>query len=157
MEVLDIIEHEDGSATYQFDMTAEENEAMVRNGILWAIVCGCTGLTLEQAMKNYLNDEEHTMTNTRFDLSTLGLEKFMDVIHITSYIIQDTGLIMTGTRFDGGVIGFGIRGSQEDYISYNLQHDLLFLNQDTLTSTQYRAGLGIASLFDLEVKDFADD
>ena len=53
MEVLKIIEHEDGSATYQFDLTAEETDAMVRNGILWAIVCGCTGLTVEQAIKDY--------------------------------------------------------------------------------------------------------
>lgn len=51
MEVTNIIEHEDGSATYHFDMTAEENEAMCRNGILWAIICGCTGLTVEEAMK----------------------------------------------------------------------------------------------------------
>ena len=51
MEVLDIIEHKDGSATYHFDMTAEEKEAMCRNGILWAIVCGCTGLTVDEAMK----------------------------------------------------------------------------------------------------------
>jgi len=60
MEVLDIIEHEDGSATYQFDMTAEENEAMCRNGILWAIVCGCTGLTIEEAMKYDKYKEEET-------------------------------------------------------------------------------------------------
>jgi hypothetical protein len=53
MEVRDIIEHEDGSATYTIDLTAEETDAMVRNGILWAIVCGCTGLTVEQAIKDY--------------------------------------------------------------------------------------------------------
>ena len=53
MKVLDIKEHEDGSATYQFDLTNEEHDAMCRNGILWAIVCGCTGLTIEQAMKDY--------------------------------------------------------------------------------------------------------
>jgi uncharacterized OsmC-like protein len=52
MEVRDIIEHEDGGATYYFDLTPEENEAMCRNGILWAIVCGCTGLTVEDAMKH---------------------------------------------------------------------------------------------------------
>ena len=60
MEVLDIIEHEDGSATYQFDMTAEENAAMCRNGILWAIVCGCTGLTIEEAMKYDKYKKEET-------------------------------------------------------------------------------------------------
>jgi len=51
MEVKDIIEHEDGSATYHFDLTAEEQDALCRNGILWAIICGATGLTVEEAMK----------------------------------------------------------------------------------------------------------
>ena len=58
MEILDIVEHEDGSATYNMNLTPEEAEAMTRNGILWAIVCGCTGLTIEQAMKDY--GEENT-------------------------------------------------------------------------------------------------
>jgi len=53
MKVTDIIEHEDGSATYTFDMTAEETEIMTRNGILWAIVCGATGLTVDKALKDY--------------------------------------------------------------------------------------------------------
>ena len=53
MKVTDIIENEDGSATYTFDMTAEETEAMTRNGILWAIVCGVTGLTVDKVLKDY--------------------------------------------------------------------------------------------------------
>jgi hypothetical protein len=51
MEVIDLIEHEDGSATYTFDLTPQEHDAMCRNGIIWAIVCGATGLTVEEAMK----------------------------------------------------------------------------------------------------------
>ena len=51
MEVVDLIEHEDGSATYTFNLTPQENDAMCRNGIIWAIVCGATGLTVEEAMK----------------------------------------------------------------------------------------------------------
>ena len=60
MEVKDVIEHEDGGATYTVDLTPEEAEAMCRNGILWAIVCGCTGLTIEEAMKysKYELDDE---------------------------------------------------------------------------------------------------
>ena len=60
MEVINITEHEDGGATYVMDLTAEEAEAMCRNGILWAIVCGCTGLTIEEAMKysKYEQDDE---------------------------------------------------------------------------------------------------
>ena len=64
MEVKAIIEHEDGSATYEFDMTAEEKEALCRNGILWAIVCGCTGLTIEEAMKySKYGDEQEEIDN----------------------------------------------------------------------------------------------
>ena len=63
MEIRDLTEHEDGGATYTVDMTPEEAEAMCRNGILWAIVCGCTGLTVEQAMKDYSTKEETTMRN----------------------------------------------------------------------------------------------
>lgn len=69
MEVLNITEHEDGSATYQFDLTAEENDAMVRNGILWAIICGCTGLTIEEAMKYSKYGEEGSENGTE-DIST---------------------------------------------------------------------------------------
>jgi hypothetical protein len=57
MEVRDIIEHEDGSATYQFDMNAQEHDAMCRNGILWAIVCGATGLTVDKVIAEYLSTE----------------------------------------------------------------------------------------------------
>lgn len=56
MEVTNIIEHEDGGATYHFDMTAEEHDAMCRNGILWAIVCGLTGLTVDAVMKDHIED-----------------------------------------------------------------------------------------------------
>ena len=100
--------------------------------------------------------EKIVLANKRFDLSSLDVNKFMDVVRITSYIIQDTGLHMTGVRFDGGVVGFGQPRSEEDYISYNLQHNLLFLNEDTLTRAQYRSAIGIATLFDLTVKDFPD-
>ena len=58
MDVKEIIEHEDGSATYQFDMTADEHEAMCRNGIMWAIVSGITGLTVDKAIADYMPREE---------------------------------------------------------------------------------------------------
>ena len=53
MEIRELTEHEDGGATYTVDLTPEEADAMCRNGILWAIVCACTGLTVEQVMKDY--------------------------------------------------------------------------------------------------------
>jgi hypothetical protein len=103
-----------------------------------------------------MTKENVVVANNLFDISTLDVNKFMDVVRITSYIIQDTGLHMTGVRFDGGVVGFGQPRSEEDYISYNLQHNLLFLNEETLTRAQYRSAIGIATLFDLTVKEFPD-
>jgi len=58
MEVLDIIEHEDGSATYQFDLTPQEHDAMCRNGIMWAILAGVTGITQERVIQDYLKSQE---------------------------------------------------------------------------------------------------
>jgi len=64
MEVTELKEHEDGSATYRFDMTAEEHEAMCRNGITWAIICGVTGLTMERALQDYANTGDVDETGT---------------------------------------------------------------------------------------------
>ena len=53
MEILEIVEHEDGGATYRFNLNPEENDAMCRNGIMWAIVSGVTGITIDQVIKEY--------------------------------------------------------------------------------------------------------
>lgn len=45
MKVIDEVEHEDGSATYTFDLTEEERRIMTEQGILWSIVAGATGET----------------------------------------------------------------------------------------------------------------
>jgi hypothetical protein len=59
MEVKEIKEHEDGSATYQFDMTEEEHRVMCQQGILWCIVAGITGVTPEKVMEAWLNEREN--------------------------------------------------------------------------------------------------
>lgn len=58
MDVIDIVEHEDGSATYTFNLTDEENQVMCKNGILWALVCGITGLTVDEVMKSHFDKQE---------------------------------------------------------------------------------------------------
>ena len=45
MNVIDEIEHEDGSATYTFDLTDDERRLMAEQGLLWGIVAGITGET----------------------------------------------------------------------------------------------------------------
>jgi hypothetical protein len=58
MEVTEIKEHENGDATYQFDMTAEEHRVMCQQGILWCIVAGITGVTPEKVMETWLDERE---------------------------------------------------------------------------------------------------
>ena len=62
MEVTELKEHEDGSATYQFDMTDEEHRLMCQQGIIWCIVAGITGVTPEKVLKDYLDERERTET-----------------------------------------------------------------------------------------------
>jgi len=62
MNVTELKEHEDGSATYQFDMTDEEHRMMCQQGIVWCIVAGITGATPEQVLKDYLDERESEQT-----------------------------------------------------------------------------------------------
>lgn len=57
MKVIDEVEHEDGSATYTFDMTEEERRIMVEQGILWSIVAGATGETPVSVLQRYLDEQ----------------------------------------------------------------------------------------------------
>ena len=45
MKVINEVEHEDGSATYTFELTSEEREIIISQGILWCMVAGITGET----------------------------------------------------------------------------------------------------------------
>ena len=58
MEVTEIKQHENGDATYQFDMTSEEHGVMCQQGILWCIVAGITGVTPEKVMEQWLDERE---------------------------------------------------------------------------------------------------
>jgi hypothetical protein len=58
MEVREIEQHEDGSATYQFDMTEDERVICTQQGITWMIVAGITGVTPEKVLQDHLDKEE---------------------------------------------------------------------------------------------------
>ena len=58
MKVVDEVEHEDGSATYTFDLTEEERRICTEQGILWMIVAGATGVTPESVMRDWIEHEE---------------------------------------------------------------------------------------------------
>ena len=94
------------------------------------------------------------MKRKLFDLTTLDLEKFRDILRITSQVVHKTGLPSTGTRFDCGVIGFGVTGSEDDYVSYNLDNDWLFINESILTGEQIESLKEIADTFDLTIREF---
>jgi len=58
MNVTEIKEHENGDATYTFDMTTEEQEVICQQGIIWCIVAGITGVTPEKVMEEWLDERE---------------------------------------------------------------------------------------------------
>ena len=59
MDVELIEEHEDGSATYRFNLTEKHADALLQNGILWAIVSGVTGVTIEQVLQDHAKNDDH--------------------------------------------------------------------------------------------------
>lgn len=63
MEITNEIEHEDGSATYTFDLSEKEREIMTSQGILWSIVSGITGVTPEDVLREYLEKEKQYETD----------------------------------------------------------------------------------------------
>ena len=58
MQIVNEVEHEDGSATYTFDLTEEERRICTEQGILWMIVAGATGVTPESVMRKWIEDNE---------------------------------------------------------------------------------------------------
>ena len=58
MEVINEVEHEDGSATYTFDLTEQERIIMTQQGILWSIIAGATGVTPEQVFREYMEKKD---------------------------------------------------------------------------------------------------
>jgi hypothetical protein len=58
VDVTLLEEHEDGSATYQFDLTPEYAEALLRNGIMWAIASGVTGITIDKVLEEHMKSDD---------------------------------------------------------------------------------------------------
>lgn len=58
MEIINEVEHEDGSATYTFDMTEEERSMVMEQGLIWMLVAGITGITPTKVMEDYIAQQE---------------------------------------------------------------------------------------------------
>jgi hypothetical protein len=54
-----IEEHDDGSATYRFNLTEKYADALLQNGILWAIVSGVTGVTIDKVLQDHAKNDDH--------------------------------------------------------------------------------------------------
>ena len=58
MNIVDEVEHEDGSATYTFEMTEDERKVMTEQGILWCLVAGITGLSPLDVLREWKEQQE---------------------------------------------------------------------------------------------------
>jgi hypothetical protein len=83
------------------------------------------------------------------------------LLRVATAVVQDTGLVFTGARYDGRNIGFGLQGADPDSsihskVLFNLDHNHLVIGIDDLTMTQYRSLLGIAAYLEIDVVDSHD-
>ena len=58
MNIVEEVEHEDGSATYTFDLTDDERRIMAEQGILWGIVAGITGATPLSVLREWQEKQD---------------------------------------------------------------------------------------------------
>jgi hypothetical protein len=59
MEIMLVEEHEDGSATYTFDVTDEEKNLLTPGGIQLGLLLGITGLSYSDLVRLALNEVEN--------------------------------------------------------------------------------------------------
>jgi hypothetical protein len=59
MEIMLVEEHEDGSATYTFDVTDEEKNLLIPGGIQLGLLLGITGLSYSDLVNLALNEVEN--------------------------------------------------------------------------------------------------
>jgi len=96
------------------------------------------------------------MKRKLFDLSTMELDNFRKILHVSSRIIHETGLPISGTRFDCGVIGFGVPSDDNEYVAYNLDNDWLFVNDAVLNDSQKQVVEQTAEEFGLTIREFSE-
>lgn len=71
IEVVEVTEHEDGSATYTFDLDEDTTKLAQELGLKLMLYCGFSGVSVEDAFKSildradYLNQEPDLLN--RFD------------------------------------------------------------------------------------------
>jgi hypothetical protein len=57
MKVTDLTEHEDGSATYTFDLNDKTAALAQELGLKLLLYCGATGTSVDYVFKNILGEE----------------------------------------------------------------------------------------------------
>jgi hypothetical protein len=75
----------------------------------------------------------------------MNVEQTRQLVYVTGQVVSDTGLEMSGMRFDSKVVGFGAGYSEGDApVAYNVDQNVFYISTDTLTAKQRRALYGIA-------------
>lgn len=54
-EVVDVVEHEDGSATFTFELDRSTDKIMTELGIKFLLFCASVGLTTEEGLHIIIN------------------------------------------------------------------------------------------------------
>lgn len=58
IKLTDMVEHEDGSATYSFDVDEGTSELLREKGLLFLLVCGVCELSVDEAIEKLLETKK---------------------------------------------------------------------------------------------------
>lgn len=79
------------------------------------------------------------------DQMNIDVNTFRTAVHVTSAIANELKLPLSGTRCDGGVLGFGNLSDSLSKITYSIQGNMIYYYPENLTSDQRHMLHGIAT------------
>lgn len=90
----------------------------------------------------------------------MNVEQTRKLVYVTAFVVNDTGLEVSGMRFDGKVVGFDFldRNLEDDgVVVYNVDLNNFYINTDNLTGKQRRALYGIAAELDINIIEDSEE
>ena len=87
------------------------------------------------------------------DQMNIDVNTFRTAVHVTSAIAHELKLPLSGTRCDGGVLGFGKLSDSLSKVAYNIDGNVIYYYPENLTSGQRHLLQGIATEHDINMDE----
>lgn len=83
----------------------------------------------------------------------IDVNTFRTAVHVISAIAHELKLPLSGTRCDGGVLGFGILTDSLSKVVYNIDGNVIYYYPENLTSGQRHLLQGIATEHGIDIDE----